>query len=424
MTESARAHRNGESQLLPEQVFTPTGAPAREVFTRRNESDLLGNPALQDSLREALCERGRQVVLYGDSGVGKSTLLKYAAEDEGMPVLSVQAISGRTFDELVDTAIREVTIERDVEIERSGARGASLEAGVTQPITIKGQLKGEKGQKVRIEVIERTPLLALLETMQTDRYRILAFENFHNVDASERQAFAQAMEVVSDRAPETGDIKVVIIGVADDAASLLATSASVRRRTTQIGVPRMPDDEILNILRNGFALLGLTAQGDTLTQLIFYCDGFPYFAHLLGLAVARFVARSGVSIIDQKAVDAALVRVAKEVEASFQERITRAIETGGEVQPRHRILGVLTRSDKREWRGAEVIDEYYKSFTRKIGSTDGFLHAALGQLVKPRYGSVLTRSGTRGHYVYRFNDPYLRPYLRMAHFPRQTRSLF
>ena len=434
MPESDRGRRTEEHQLAPEQVFTPNEPPAREMFTRRNESDVLGNPGLQDSLREALRVRGRQVVLYGDSGVGKSTLLKYAAEDEGMRVLVVEAVSRRTFDEFVDVAIRELTIERDVEIERSGLSGVGGEAGVAHFITIKGQLKNEKGEKVRVELIERTPLLALVETMQTEGYRILAFENFQNVDNNERQAFAQAMEVVSDRAGETGDVKLVIVGVADDAASLVATSGSVRRRTTQIGVPRMPDDEIENILRNGFRLLGLETQGDTLTQLVFYCDGFPHFAHEVGLAVARSATRSGIPIVDQYAVDAALKRVAKGVEASFRERIALAMETGGEVQPRQRILSVLARSDERDWHGADVISEYNKSYTRKVSGpdtfprevsrTDAFLHTALGQLVQPRYGSILTRSGTRGRYAYRFSDPYLRPYLRMVHFPRQRRGSY
>jgi hypothetical protein len=36
-----------ESPLLPEDVFTPRQAPSREMFTRRNEPDLHGNPGLQ-----------------------------------------------------------------------------------------------------------------------------------------------------------------------------------------------------------------------------------------------------------------------------------------------------------------------------------------------------------------------------------------
>lgn len=66
----------------PEEVFTPRTVVAREMFAKRNEPDLVGNPGLQDNLRDALREVGGQVLIYGDTGVGKSSLLKYAAEDE------------------------------------------------------------------------------------------------------------------------------------------------------------------------------------------------------------------------------------------------------------------------------------------------------------------------------------------------------
>jgi hypothetical protein len=108
-----------------------------------------------------------------------------------MPVLSIAATSKRSFDDLVDIAIREVTLERDVEVVRSGTTGGGFEGGVTSHITIRGHLKNEKGQEVRVELIERTPLLALAETMQTEGYRILAFDNFQNVDQRERAMFAQ-----------------------------------------------------------------------------------------------------------------------------------------------------------------------------------------------------------------------------------------
>jgi hypothetical protein len=146
----------------------------------------------------------------------------------------------------------------------------------------------------------------------------------------------QAFEVLSDRASETGDVKMVVIGVADDAATLVGESGSVRRRTTEIGVPRMPDEET-QIFKSGSDLLNLRVTPEALNNLIFYCDGFPYFAHLLGLAVARHTRRREDDLIDKDSVTAALARVAKDVSASFPKRIARALEAGGEVQPRLRV---------------------------------------------------------------------------------------
>jgi hypothetical protein len=212
----------------------------------------------------------------------------------------------------------------------------------------------------------------------------------------------------------------VVIGIADDAETLVGSSGSVRRRTTEIGVPRMPDDEISNIFQSGFRLLSLEVEEYALRDLVFYCDGFPYFAHLLGLAVARDAVRSKEKYVARPMLEAALARVAKEVEASFPKRVALAFEAGGHVQPRKRILRTMCLSERREWRSGDVVEEYGKLFDQP--DDPGFLHAALGELVKPARGSVLARTGKPKHYVFRFSDPYLRPFLRMAHFqPLQTK---
>jgi hypothetical protein len=153
---------------------------------------------------------------------------------------------------------------------------------------------------------------------------------------------------------------------------------------------------------------------DPLANLIFYCDGFPYFAHLLGLAVSRQARRRGDDLIDKEAVTAALAQTVKDVSGSFPGRVKKAFEAGGKVQPRRRILQTLSLSENREWSGADVIDEYAR--IHELNKDPGFLHAALGKLVKSSHGGILVRTGTPKRYVYRFSDPYLRPYLRMTHF--------
>jgi AAA domain len=393
------------------------------MFTRRNEPDLHGNPGLQDSLREALREPGGQILLYGDTGVGKSTLLQYAAEDEDMGYVSVECASRWTFEEHIDAAIRELVTQREIETVEEATSDRGGEAGISTVITLRGQITDRRGETRRFEAIHRAPLLALTDAMRESDRRLLAFDNFQNVAIAQRSAFAQAIEVLSDRSKETGDIKMVIIGIAEDAQSLIRTSGSVQRRTSEIGVPRMPDGELEDIFANGFRLLFLEGTPKALERLVFFCDGFPYFAHLLGLNVARHARRYNEDVVDDERVEAALARAARDVSASFPVRIRNALEAGGRVQPRRRILHVLSLSDGQEWLGAEVIEEYIRFYGDP--GDPGFLYVALGQLAKSKHGAVLARSGTRKRYRYRFSDPYLRPYLRMTYFtqPFQMRLL-
>jgi hypothetical protein len=387
------------------------------MFARRNEPDLRGNPGIQDSLREALRERGGQVLMYGDTGVGKSSLLKYAAEDEDLSFVSVECFSDRSFEALMEEALRKLIDVR--EIKRTSSRGASGEVeasgGITHFLSLKGRFKGDVSKAKEFEVIQKSPLEALLDAMDAAGHRLLVLDNFQNVTADrDRLLVAQSCELLADRANETGDKKLVMIGIADDARSLLGASASVARRVAEVGVPRMPDDEIREILERGFALLNLTADEESLEKLVFYADGFPYFTHLLGLHVARRLSRLATSHVSVEEVEASLDRVAQQVEESFGERVRLAAEKGGEVQPRSRIISLMAASSGREWRGADVQAEY----TATYGSARdfAFLHAALGALATESHGAILKRTGSRGAYVYKFRDPHMRPFLRVTHF--------
>lgn len=401
----------------PEEVFTPRTVVSREMFTRRNEPDLYENPGLQDSLVEAIRERGAQILVFGDTGVGKSSLVRYAAEDGETSMLTVECRSRRSFDDHCEDGLRQLIDFEEVEVvdERTTAREG--EAGVSKIITLKGTLRREDGTTSRFEAIRRTPLDALLQAMEDNRIQLLVFDNFQNVDERERSRFGEAMELMSDRASATDNIKVIVVGIAEDASSLLGSSGSIRRRTVELGVPRMPDDEIREIFATGFRLLGIRADGRALAALVFYSDGFPYFAHLLGLNAARVMRRRDESLVQEGIVEGALKRAAAEVEQTFEPRVRIAFEAGGDVRPRRRILEVMAYSGSRELLSSEIVSEYENRFG---GVSDpGFLQAALGQLIQEKYGSTLARRGPRGRFMYRFSDPRMRPYLRIAHFPVQ-----
>lgn len=404
---------NGERR--PEDVFTPRTIVSREMFARRNEPDIDGMPGLQDRLQDALMDVGGQVLLFGDTGVGKSSLLRYAAEDAGLMPIVIGCTSVQSFDDLMHAALSQmVDVEEIKRTETSTVGGeASGEGKVEFLITVKGMIKGERTKGSEFRVIQKSPIDATFAAMLEGHYDLLVLDNFQNVKSIDtRRAISQLLELASDRADNQRNIKVVIIGIADDAPSLLGGSGSFRRRTTEIGVPRMPDDEIWEILTRGFRLLDLEVPEPRIQELVYSSDGFPYFAHILGLHVARTARRAGERMVDSSMVELALRRSVNEVDKSYATRVRRAYEAGGEVQPRRRILQLLSRSDQREWRSGEVVTAWAATYGAR---TDyAFLHVALAQLTGTEFGSILRRSGTPRKYVYQFSDPLLRPYLRLT----------
>lgn len=401
----------------PEDVFTPRTIVTPAMFERRNEPDLGGLPGLQDSLQDALRERGGQVLLYGDTGVGKSSLLKYAAEDEYLDSVLVECTTGMSYDAILESAIRQLVDIKEISRTHkvSGSVELSAEGGVPWITKIVGKIKGETGRDKTFEVLDKSALDVLTGAMDRADKWLIVLDNFQNIkDKAVRERVAQGMETLSDRAgrSEGRDFKFVVIGIASDAATLLGDSRSYGRRTTELGVPRMPDDEIAEILRRGFQILDVNVEDRVIDDLVFFSDGFPYFAHLLGLEVTRAARRAGDDLVPAGTVELALKRAARAVSSSYEDRIRRAYEAGGDVQPRKRILGLLANSNKRVWTGSDIVDLWEAAYEKPTNNS--FLHTALSQLSDEKHGKVLTRTGPRRRYVFTFNDPHLRPYLRIS----------
>jgi hypothetical protein len=322
----------------------------------------------------------------------------------------------KTYVDLIEDAIKSLVDVREISRVRSMSGSVEAEGGGSVPflVSLKGKIKGDYGLARSFEIVQKPPLDALLSAMSESGRRVLVLDNFQNIHSAEtRQLVAQTMEALSDRSPSTGDVKCVVIGIAEDAASLLGGSGSYQRRTTEVGVPRMPDSEIHEVLTRGFALLRLNIANDLMERLVFYSDGFPFFAHLLGLNVARHARRIPSAIVDEAMVEQAIARAARDVDQSYETRIRDAFEVRGDVQPRKRILHLLAKSSQRQWRSSDVVTAYVAEYG---GPGGAFLHVALAQLIDPDKGAVLKRQGRSGDYQYQFADPQMRPYLRITAF--------
>lgn len=405
-------------KLVPEQVFTPRTLVTRKMFERRNEPDSDGNPGVQDRLVDAIRDRGGQVLMYGDTGVGKSSLLKYVAEDLELKLVTIECTANTDYAGMLDDVVRKLLDVRETKFtkRRNFEAGVSAEGSVPWFTKLSGTVKGAVGRDTEYQVIEKPAVDVVTELLSKSGISLLVLDNFQNVRTeSTRELVAQLLERFSDRASDDWnepDAKCVVVGISEDATSLLGSSRSYLRRTAQIGVPRMPDDEIRALLARGFELLGMEVPDGIMKDFVFYSDGFPYFAHLIGLNVARAALRSGDEAVGRAQLMAALTEAARSVTASYQDRVRLAKERNGDVRPRTQIMKLLANDSRRSWTGSEIQDLWVSN----IGGRDNFaaIHVALGNLVTEQYGTILKRTGKQGSYRYRFADPHIRPFLRIT----------
>lgn len=399
----------------PEEVFTPNAVATKAMFERRNEPDQFGNPGLQDRVIEAFRQQGAQLRVFGDTGVGKTSLITFAAAEVGRTPLIVECRTGHDYADLLEQAIRSIQGVRLTRYVRRSDVSASVEAsgGYKFLASITGKVTGNRGKEREFEIVDSTPLDLLLELMHEKAYSLLVLDNFQNVeDPRTRLSVAQTMEVLADRAPRSGNLQLVVIGIAEDAHTLLTPSPSVRRRTVDVAVPRMPDEEIQAVLETGFSLLDLRLSQGLLDYLVFYSDGFPFFAHMIGLNVSRAARADGFDEIRQTHVAAGLVRTVNEVDETYKGRVAKAVESGGHVQPKRHLLNLLARSSQRTWTCADAKSLWREHFNSGDKNLQ-FVDVAMGSLVREENGRVLARDETSAPYKYRFEDPHFRAYLRI-----------
>lgn len=404
------------SRREPEKVFTPNAVATLDMFERRNEPDRSGNPGLQDRLVESIRQPGAQLRVFGETGVGKTSLVAFAAAETGRTILTVECRTSQDFSDIVEQAISRIQGVRLISFVKHHAASAEVEAGGKLGFlaSIKGKVSGEKGKERAFEVVQKSPLDLLVDLMSEQGYSLLVLDNFQNVvDQGTRTEVAQMMEVLSDRSSSTGDLKLVVVGIAEDAQTLLTPSPSVRRRTVDIGVPGMPDDEIKAIFDTGFGLLHLKVDEKLVDHLVFYSDGFPFFAHTIGLNIARVARRANSASISRLQIAAGLHRTLNEVDETYAARMRMAAERGGKVQPKNRILQLLGQSSRRTWTCSDVKQMWHQE-TGDDPSKLQFIDVAMGSLIKKDSGEVLTRDETSAPYRYRFSDPYFRTYIRLT----------
>lgn len=106
------------ARVPPEEVFTPASPVSDDMFATRKYEHL------QDRVEAALREHGRQVVLFGLTGVGKTSLIGHLCRARHIRYVRVEC--GPTFEEMMREALAKVVGQQEIErIEKE-----SVEAGV------------------------------------------------------------------------------------------------------------------------------------------------------------------------------------------------------------------------------------------------------------------------------------------------------
>lgn len=373
------------------QVFTP-GAPVRQ-------RDLFsGRSAQLERTIETLTAPGRHPVIFGQRGVGKTSLANILGQ-VFQKLMSVK-ISCDGMDTFA-TVWNRVLYTASVTFKQQ-ALGFTQDQAV-KTITLGDALGHDPSTTKPAEIAD------LLRRL--NGYCVIILDEFDKIaDASAKSAFADLIKILSDNAPE---VTVVFVGVAENIHELVGEHPSIDRNLVQIELPLMSDQEIQTIFETGLQKLKLDVDPGVVRQVPILAGGFPHYAHLLGICAAKACIENGTTLLTTGLFDVACNFAVEDAIEKYRDAYAKATAT----TQTSRYPAILSacgyaHSDSRGvFRATDVVDAIQEVFNEAVSIQA--VVPALGEFLSERRAAILKAVKVGGRQCYRFKDPMMRPFCRL-----------
>lgn len=291
-------------------AFTPSQPVAdRRFFAGREE-------VLRSVIRSIEDQR-LHVVLYGERGIGKTSLLHVltqAAAEARYIVVYTSCGANSKFDETFRAAAAEIPL-----LFHSGYSPTAAEA--------------EKGSTLA-DLLPAEPLtprkFGELASKLTGTRVLIILDEFDRVDSGAfRRDVAELIKNLSDR---LGRVQLVLAGVAADLTELVEHIPSIRRNIFALRVPKMTETEVLQIVGNGERETDLKFDPDASASVVTVARGSPYLASLLCHHAGHAALDDGRNVIASgdvaRAVDLAVAEFEGRVPKPAQAQVRRLFDQG------------------------------------------------------------------------------------------------
>jgi Cdc6-like AAA superfamily ATPase len=355
---------------------------------------------------------GRHVALFGERGVGKTSLARLAyffvRRDEN-DTHFVRCERTSTFDSIFTDVLANAGIEvilNGVETERE--HQGSI--GIGSALGLGGARRLHRTYK-RITAGPQITARLLLESLG-GRDGLVVIDEYDRVgDPGTHTRLAELIKHFSDAAART---KIIVVGVAESVSQLIREHASLSRSLARLRLDRMKDEELGDIIDKGADYVQARFKGDVRHKIIRLADGFPYFVHLIGRHAARMAGRqlqhdrAAPVVVADEEYAAGLQGALANAEPTLIEQYEQATITTR--RPSEKFALVLWGMALTDVRDVQVQDiAKHMSFFLGEEVKAASFSWNLAELVSEKRGHILTklREG-----FYKFTNPLMRPYIR------------
>jgi len=383
------------------EVFTPSTS-AKLTFVERN--------SVNSQIVNALNTPGKQLVVFGHSGCGKTTLIVNKLLQIYESHITVRCTSALTYEEIVLQAFDELNpyyqdsnvvtnistsslkLKADYELIKA-------EIGASSTATEQGTMK---------RIIPPSLTMQTLARFLGNAGCCFVLEDFHKIEKNEKTKLSQTMKLFVDMAEEYPELKIICIGAVNTGREVVQYDPELNDRVAEIHVPLMNDKEIGQIIDIGFPLLNIKTPYFIKNRIVETVNGVPSACHSICLHIcfamdvydtSKIELEVNADILD-KGIQGYIQDSSDSIQADFEIALA---QRKGKYKNAALIFKALSTCGVE---GAEQHDLLLKIREEEPEYPPGNLSSYLKQLVRGSKGGVIIKRSTK----YCFRSPIYKIY--------------
>lgn len=359
-------------------VFTPsTPVEILDIFAgRKNQIE---------KINRAFNEKGAHIMLYGERGVGKTSLaniIRLQIDRSTNMCFKINCNPNDDFKALWYKMFNQIQVVNYKEY-------YNLTARIFQ------------------EDLDSNYVVRQLK--QLENKCLYIFDEFDQIqDEETKQDFTYLIKQLSDEGLNT---TIMLVGIAENIAELLKEHRSLERCLKEIKIQLMSEDEIKEIIEKGLEKLNIEIDESVKKEIINLSEGYPRYAHLLSKYCCIDYIDKKKKVIDKESLNYATQQSLDEAEESIRREYQKA--TINDMRNNYDILLLACAlADKDEF-GAfthtNIVNVLKKIYPHKVKNN---YRNILNSLCENEKGKILIKRGKTRH-KYEFRNPLMQIYIKI-----------
>jgi Cdc6-like AAA superfamily ATPase len=360
-------------------VFSP-GAPI-------DEADLFAGRAAQiDRMIDTVMQRGLHAILYGERGVGKSSLANTFAtrlftKTSTLSCINVNCHPSDDFSAVWRKVFRR--LDRD----------------------------GQNLSQIYPTRVEPDDVIVELSAFGLNVVPIIILDEFDKIPTKTvRTLIANTIKDLSDHSIRA---TVIAVGVADSVSDLIEEHESISRCMRQIPMQRMNRDELKEIVDTRLPRIGMTIDRDAVDYIVTLSRGLPHYTHLFGQQAAKKALEQRSVHINMSHVDAALPLCVEETAQTIREQYHLATISPrkGNIYKEVLLSAALSKVDDLGYFAPADLQQSLARLLHRKDALVSLFGQHLKNLCEKDRGAIFSLTGSERKYRYRFVEPMMQPFV-------------